>query len=139
MKKEQNGHLSENEELKKEMETQEDIVAKNIKDGCFNQEKKAKEILSGEEKNDWKQVEWLFKKAAKLAEIRKYNLFNKIVDLMVQFYDAEHKKFVAMPLTQKQKCALTKLTRQYIEVTQTEGNVFVDSTGKITCNGYPEM
>ena len=126
MKKEENGLRSEVEKIQKE-------IAENIKNNNFKQEFKAKEKLDADEKTDWQQVEWLFKKAAKLAEIRKFNLFNEIVDLMAQFYDAEREKFVAMPLTQQQKCALTKFIKQYIKISQTEGNVFVDSHGVINC------
>lgn len=126
MEKEENGLRSEVEKIQKE-------IAENIKNKNFKQEFKAKEMLDADELTDWQQVEWLFKKAAKLVEIHEFDLFNKIVKLMAQFYVAGCKKIVAMPLTQQQKCALTKFIKKYNDIARTNGNVSVDSHGVIYC------
>lgn len=120
-------------DLKSALEKIQKEIAENIKNKNFKQEFKAKEMLVDEEKEDWKQVEWLFKKAFKLSEIKKFKLFNEIVDFMSEFYDVEGHKFIAMPLSKSQKAVAKNLVMKYFETTQKEGNVFVDSHGTINC------
>ena len=110
------------------------ILANVVKSMRFVVSQKSLMELDEEQKADWAAVEWIFKKAGKLAEVRCFKLFNEFIDFLYNFYDFDKKRFQAMPLSKVQKSLLPKFKKEYEKEIDRVGLNYVDSEGNITYN-----
>ena len=118
-------------------EAYKNIVANVVKSMRFVVSQKSLMELDEEQKADWAAVEWIFRKAGKLAEVRCahcYKLFNEFIDFLYQFYDFDKKRFKPMPLTNVQKSQLPKFKNEYEREKERMGSEYIDSEGNITYN-----
>lgn len=74
----------------------------------------AGQVLEGQDKENWKLVEKLFRKAAKLKEAHIFGrLYNNMTAFLMQFFDTKTERFVPAILSNEQVKEVKRLLKEY--------------------------
>lgn len=98
--------------------------------------------LSEQEKEEWKEVWKLYRKAIKLKnQLHGYTLYNEIIDFLsnlIETKPSKSGKFVARPLEDYELKQLKSLLNEYKKVKNSRIYKAVDSNGGISVSFRPE-